>query len=120
MGNGDGTATLAGVPTETGDFPVELTVRQVLDPSQKDTKSFTISVAKAAATVTLSNLSVTYTGTAHAATATTTPGGLTVDVTYNGSSTPPTNAGSYAVVATINDQNYAGSAGVHLTLIRQH
>jgi len=54
LDNGDGTATLAGVPTETGDFPVELTVRQVLDPSQKDTQSFTISVAKAAATVTLS------------------------------------------------------------------
>ena len=39
-----------------------------------------------------------------------------MDVTYNGSSTPPTNAGSYAVVATINDQNYAGKCGGTLNI----
>jgi hypothetical protein len=35
---------------------------------------------------------------------------LTVNLTYNGSATVPTNAGSYTVVGTINDSNYFGSA----------
>ena len=61
------------------------------------------------ATITLEGLSVTYDGTAKSATATTNPPGLGVSITYNGSATPPTNAGSYTVVATINAANYQGS-----------
>ena len=38
------------------------------------------------------------------------PSGLTVNLTYNGSPNAPTNAGSYTVIGTINDLNYAGSA----------
>jgi len=63
-----------------------------------------------AGTVTLSNLSQTYDGTAKSVTATTTPSGLTVNLTYNGSTNAPTNAGSYTVIGTINDANYQGSA----------
>src|SRR5260221_2055409 len=62
-----------------------------------------------AATVTLGNLAQSYNGSTHSATATTTPSGLTVNITYDGSSTPPTNAGSYSVVATVSDPNYQGS-----------
>jgi len=40
---------------------------------------------------------------------TTSPMGLAVTVTYSGSPTPPKNAGSYVVVATITDPNYVGS-----------
>jgi photosystem II stability/assembly factor-like uncharacterized protein len=67
-------------------------------------------VTTSSATVTLGNLSATYDGNPHSATATTTPGGLTVNFTYNGSSNAPTNAGSYDVVATVVDQTYSGSA----------
>ena len=67
-------------------------------------------INKAAASVTLTNLSQTYDGTAKNVTATTVPPGLTVNVTYNGSPSAPTNAGSYTVVGTINDINYSGSA----------
>ncbi len=74
------------------------------------TNSATLTVTKADATVTLANLSQTYDGSAKPATATTTPGGLTVNFTYNGSATIPTGAGSYTVVGTINDANYQGSA----------
>jgi hypothetical protein len=35
--------------------------------------------------------------------------GLDVNFTYNGSSTAPTAAGSYPVVATISDSNYTGT-----------
>jgi len=73
-----------------------------------NTADFTITGASA--TVTLSNLSYTYDGTPKSAIATTNPLGLTVDITYDGSSTLPTDAGSYAVVATINDPNYSGVA----------
>jgi poly(hydroxyalkanoate) depolymerase family esterase len=61
-------------------------------------------------TVTLGNLSQTYDGTAKSASATTTPSGLTVNITYSGSANAPTNAGSYTVIATINDAHYQGSA----------
>src|SRR5260221_12710710 len=70
----------------------------------------TLAVRKAGATVTLGSLSRTYNGTAKAATATTTPSGLTVNFTYDGSATVPTSAGSYTVVGTISDANYQGSA----------
>jgi fibronectin type 3 domain-containing protein len=63
-----------------------------------------------AGTVTLSNLVQNYDGTAKSASAATTPSGLTVNITYNGSVNAPTNAGSYTVIGTINDANYQGSA----------
>jgi hypothetical protein len=69
-----------------------------------------LTVNKAAATVTLGGLSATYDGSSKSATATTNPGSLTVGLTYDGSATAPTNAGSYAVVGTISDANYQGSA----------
>jgi hypothetical protein len=65
---------------------------------------------RAAASVTLSNLSQTYDSTPRTVTASTLPAGRTVYFTYNGSFTAPTNAGTYTVVGTVNDMDYAGSA----------
>lgn len=76
----------------------------------------TLVVNKAAATVTLSDLTPTYTGAAQAATVTTTPADLTVDVTYDGAASAPTDVGSYAVVATVNEANYQGSANGTLVI----
>jgi hypothetical protein len=73
-------------------------------------------LSQSSATVTLSNLMQTYTGNPITPTATTWPEGLTVDFTYNGSATPPTHAGSYEVVGTINDLIYAGSASGTLVI----
>jgi hypothetical protein len=78
----------------------------------------TFNIAKATAGVTLSNLTPIYSGTPQGATITTTPGGLPVTVTYDGSSTLPTNAGSYAVIATVNHPNYQGSANGTLVIAR--
>jgi len=72
---------------------------------------------KATATVTLGSLSQIYNGTARSATATTSPTGLAVDFTYNGSPNAPTNAGSYTVIGTINNLNYQGSATNTLVVI---
>jgi hypothetical protein len=65
----------------------------------------------ATATVTLSNLSVTYNGHPQSPTVTTSPPNLPISFNYTpGGTTAPTNAGSYTVVATINDATYQGSA----------
>jgi hypothetical protein len=69
----------------------------------------TLTVAKATATIALSGLTATYTGSAHAVAAFTSPPGLGVIVSYAGSSVPPSAVGSYAVVATINSPNYLGT-----------
>jgi gliding motility-associated-like protein len=76
----------------------------------------TLLVFTANATLTLGNLSVTYNGLPQAATATTTPAGLSVDFTYNGSPAIPVNAGSYTVAASITDVSYHGSASATMVI----
>ena len=61
-------------------------------------------IGQARASVAFSNLVQSYDGSPKPVIATTAPAGLTVDLTYDGSSRPPTRIGSYRVVGTINDQ----------------
>jgi hypothetical protein len=68
-----------------------------------------LAVNKALATVTLSNLDQIYSGTARMVSAMTVPAGMAVNLAYNGSPSPPTNAGSYTVIGTLVDPNYYGS-----------
>ena len=75
-------------------------------------------IAKGTAKVTLGSLSATYDGAAHSATATTMPLGLAVAFTYNGSATAPTKVGTYAVVGTVSDANYKGSASGSLVIAK--
>ncbi len=91
-----------------------------IDTSNYNVASATvrINVLKAAATVTLGNLSRIYDTTARNATGTTDPAGLTIAFTYNGSATPPINAGSYTVVGTIEDTNYQGSTTGTMTIAK--
>jgi hypothetical protein len=102
----------------TGVGPVTVTADQAgsaaFYPAAAVTRSFT--VAPAAAVVTLGGLTATYDGAAHAATVSTAPPGLPVSVTYNGSPTPPTAAGAYAVVAAVTDPNYLGTGTGTLTI----
>lgn len=134
----DGTFALA--PTATSALPVTLSVvsgpASILDNVVTITGAGTVTVqatqagngsfasatpvtrtfvaAKCAATVTLDHLTKTFYGTPFNALdcviATTTPAGLAVVITYNGSTNLPAAVGSYTVVATIVDANYAGSA----------
>jgi hypothetical protein len=46
------------------------------------------------------------------------PSGLTVNFTYNGSSTAPTAVGNYTVVGTISDTNYQGNSSNTLVISR--
>jgi len=79
-------------------------------------KTVRVNVRKGTAQVTLENLSQTYNGSPRSVSVTTNPAGLKVDVTYGGSTTAPTNPGSYAVAATVNDVNYNGSASGTMTI----
>ncbi len=97
----------ATVPTAAGTYTVVATIN---DPNYQGSATGTLVISKGSASITLGNLSQTYTGSAEAAMATTTPSGLAVTFTYNGSATVPTAAGTYTVVAAINDANYQGSA----------
>jgi hypothetical protein len=77
-------------------------------------------ITKDTATVALSNLIQVRDGTPKAVTVTTVPTSLSVDVTYDGLSTVPSAYGTYAVVATVNDTNYQGSASGTLYILESH
>ena len=106
----DGSAT---APTNAGTYAVVGTINNA---NYQGTSSGSMIIGKATATVTLTGLTPTYTGAPISAGATTTPAGLTVDFTYDGSATAPTNAGTYAVVGTINDANYQGTASGNMVI----
>jgi len=99
------TGLISGTPTQSGTFYVSLSAYN----GTTGTASLTLTVAKAPATVSLSNLATTYNGLAKAPTTTTSPSGLNVAFTYNGSATAPSAPGSYTVVGTVSDPNYQGS-----------
>jgi len=69
----------------------------------------TFSVIKATASVSLGAMNQTYNGSARVVTATTVPSGKTVNITYDGDATAPTNVGEYAISAVISDVMYEGN-----------
>jgi hypothetical protein len=101
-------------PTNAGSYTVQATLAS--DLLYTGSTSGTLVIAKATAPISLSWLTPTYDGAAKTITATTTPNGLPVTITYAGSATAPTNVGTYAVVATISDANYQGSASGNLVI----
>jgi hypothetical protein len=104
------TANPAGLPivwtnapqTDAGSYAVTAAVN---DPNYEGAADGTLVIGKVTATVTLSNLSQSYTGSPLMPTAATSPPNLAMVWT----NAPQTNAGSYAVAATINDLNYQGT-----------
>ena len=80
------------------------------------TTTVNVTVNKAVATITLGDLVATFDGEAKAASASTVPQGLNVMLTYDGSAVAPSAVGSYAVVGTIDDANYQGSASGTLVI----
>lgn len=100
-------------PINAGNYPVIGTINHSI---YQGSKSETLVVAKAPATVTLSGLNQVYDGGPKPVGVTTTPGGLSFSLTYNGSATVPSNAGTYPVVATITAPNHQGSASGSLVI----
>ena len=100
-------------PTEAGSYAVEATLET---PNYTGSANGTLVISAAPATVTLDDLAQIYDGNPKPVTATTNPAGLAVKITYDGSSEPPTEAGSYAVEVTLETANYTGSANGTLVI----
>ena len=108
--SGDGYGPSATQPVNAGTYTVTASV----DPSETNftgTISSQLQINKATATVTLtpSSLLQVYTGSPLSVAVTTTPAVQSVSVTYNGTTNPPVNPGTYSVIATVVDPNYQGS-----------
>ena len=69
----------------------------------------TVTVKRVQATLTLNGKVQAFDGTAKAVEVETVPPGLSVEVTYNGSTNPPTAAGTYRVHATAAGERYEGT-----------
>jgi surface antigen len=96
---GNQTLSVTFTPTDAADYATA-------------TASVTITVNPGVATVTLGNLTQTYTGGALTPAATTSPSGLSIAWT----GAPQTNPGSYPVTAAISNSNYQGSASGTFTI----
>ena len=101
------------VPTGAGTYSISATVN---DPVMSGSANATLVISKAVASVELGNIFALADGTPKSAAATTAPPGLPVTMTYNGSAIAPSLAGSYAIVATVTDLNYLGSANATLVI----
>lgn len=102
-----GSASVSATANATVGGPYTVTA----DATGASGVGFSLTNTPIVATVTLSDLGpYTYDGTPKSATCATTPAGLSKTLTYNGSATPPTNAGDYTVVCTVTEINYTGSA----------
>jgi hypothetical protein len=116
---------LSGTPTTAGG-PYSFTVVATDSESVTGSNTYSLTINMGTATVTLGSLAQTYTGSPLAATATTSPTELAVGFTYTGtngtpygpSSTPPAGAGSYTVVGTVSNANYAGTATATLVIAK--
>jgi hypothetical protein len=100
-------------PTNAGTYVV---IGLAIPPGYVGGASNTLVITKAMAAVLLTNLVQTFDGVPKKVTVATTPPGLSTTVTYNGSTNPPTLAGTYPVVATVNDPNYQGSSTATLLI----
>jgi N-acetylneuraminic acid mutarotase len=99
--------SITNVPVNAGSY----TVRGVItNQNHQGSNTATLVIAKAPASVTLNKLYQTYSGSPLTVSAVTVPLGLTVQFTYNGSSSPPVAAGNYTVIGTVSAANYSGAA----------
>ena len=111
-GSSDGIGPAARFDYPTGIVVDSTGVIYVLDTNNSTIRKGTPPVA---VTVTLSGTTQGFDGSPKPITVATSPS-VTTAVTYNGSATVPTNAGSYAVIATVTQPGFSGSASGTLTI----
>jgi uncharacterized repeat protein (TIGR01451 family) len=86
----------------------QVTIDLLKDDLYEISASFAVGAAEAG--VSLLDLVQTFTGAGLSVTVVTDPEGLAVEVTYDGDTTPPSAVGTYAVVATVTENGFFGSA----------
>ena len=111
--NGSGVATLPGVSLtgiDAGSYPTGVGATFAGDSGNgPSSNTASLSIDKATATLALDagTLNQNFDGTPKSVTVTSTPPGLSgISVTYDGSPTAPSAAGSYAISATLSNTNY--------------
>jgi hypothetical protein len=102
-------------PTNAGTYTV---VGTIDDNFYAASTTSTFIIEKFPLTINISNLSQTYDGNPKPVTVSPAVN-VNYTVTYNGSTTPPTNAGTYTVLVTINDLNFQGTQTATLTIVPQ-
>jgi hypothetical protein len=106
--NGAGTVVLAANQAGNGNF----------NAAREVTTSFAVTRQNVGVALVLTNTNHVFDGTAKGVTVSTTPPNLATVVTYAGSTNRQTNAGAYAVVATISNANYQGSKSGSMVIAR--
>ncbi len=99
--NGDET-----LPTDAGSYLVEV---NVTDINYVGGASTTLVINPATADISFADLNETYDGLGKSISVNTSPPGLNLTITYDGSDALPVNAGTYSVDVIVNDANYVGS-----------
>jgi hypothetical protein len=112
------TYTIASVKTvDAGDYTVVVSACNASVTS--DPAKLTVDKATANVSLTASSLNHDYDGTAKSAQATTDAlGPSSLEITYDGSTTPPTAAGKYTVVATLESADYFGTASATMVIAK--
>jgi hypothetical protein len=116
--NEEGSAVLTEAPTASTNAHSESNADQysitmsggLADNYAFDLVNGVLTISQATAAIVISDLEYAEDGTAKEVTVTVTPAELSFTVTYNGSTDAPSAVGEYAVVVTINDVNYLGTA----------
>jgi uncharacterized protein with FMN-binding domain len=98
--------TFATMPIKVGTYTVGVTVQ---DSNYKGSAQGKLDILSAA-TISLTELSKPYNGNPQSPKVTTNPPGLKVNLTYNKNPMVPHEAGTYEILATIEDALYKGSA----------
>ncbi|MEZ4740814.1 MAG: MBG domain-containing protein [Flavobacteriales bacterium] len=103
-------------PVNVGSYAVQVTAN---DPNYVGSLSATLVVQPATAqfSIAAGSLTRTYTGAAQSVPVTVVPAGLAYTITYGGSTTPPVNAGSYAVQVTAERPELRGFDERHLVAV---
>ncbi|WP_281612564.1 MBG domain-containing protein [Flammeovirga sp. SubArs3] len=104
---------VADLPMNAGEYAVKAMINETNYQGEAEA---TLTIEKAEATVEAVDLAVDFDGQPKTLLGTPSIEGLSVVSTYNGSTEAPTIGGEYAVVTSIDDQNYQGSATATLTI----
>jgi hypothetical protein len=112
---GENFAVVAGTVLPNGTIFGALAT-EFLAPDSEASDFAQVTVTPGAATVGLGNLAQIYDGLPKPVDIVTDPPGLSVSVTYNGASSPPSAPGTYAVEAVVIDPNYQGGASGTLAI----
>ncbi|WP_422360336.1 MBG domain-containing protein [Reichenbachiella sp.] len=108
-------STTADASSDAGTYDISLT-GGAADNYTLTLVDGTLTIDKAEATIALTDLTYDEDGTAKSPTVVTDPVDLNVSLTYDGVSEAPSAAGTYEVVAIIDETNYTGSTTATLTI----